>query len=382
MLRAITVDDEFSNHLLLKRLVEEGGQVEVVAQFTNPLSLLEQVDEIKPDVAFVDIEMPVMSGLELVERVLSICPDLEIVFVTAFSHYAVEAFHVNALDYLLKPVDSQEVERVIEKLIKTMTLKATPIAIEVSAPVEACRILCLGEFEVYGTVSGRPVQWLTSKVEELLAYLLMHPGKRVNKGELCEALWPGSDYEKALMNLYTTIYRLRKTTKIEGVPLLIKSDKDGYQIDTEGCIIDYKEFERLTQGLNKESGTDEPGNEIENLVNAEAVYQGELFANKAYLWSASYSEGFNQAYRMLCYRLAAHFMAQGALEQSAGYLINLLARFPDEEKACLLLMDIYGMQEDRPAIEKLYDVYTRYLAEEMNVSTSPQFKEHYDSLLS
>lgn len=117
MLRAITVDDEFQNLLLLKRFVEASGQVEVAAQFTDPLSLLEQVAEIKPNVIFMDIEMPVMSGLELAEKVMSICTGVRIVFVTAYSQYAIDAFRVDAVDYLLKPIDPQEMDRVLQKLV-------------------------------------------------------------------------------------------------------------------------------------------------------------------------------------------------------------------------------------------------------------------------
>lgn len=89
LLRAVTVDDELPNHSLFKRLIEEEGHVEVVGQFTDPLSFIEQAAEIKPDVVFLDIEMPAMSGLEVAERLISICPDAQTVVVTAYSQYAI-----------------------------------------------------------------------------------------------------------------------------------------------------------------------------------------------------------------------------------------------------------------------------------------------------
>ncbi len=370
MLRAITVDDESSNHVLLKRSIEKERVVEVVAQFTDPLSLLEQVTAIKPEVVFVDIEMPVMNGLEMAEKVLSLCPETQIVFVTAYSQYAIEAFRVNALDYLLKPIDDQEMKRVISKLINSIEQKTQPHSEGVSVAVPQCRIHTLGGFEVYGSQSRQPVQWLTAKVEELLGYLLMHANRFVGKEKLCEVLWPDSDYEKGLMNLYTTVYRLRKTLIKERVSLQITCGNNGYQVQTEGCILDYQEFERLTHGL-----------EIENMVEAEKIYQGELFGNRFYLWSAPYSEAINQVHRLACYGLAEYFLARDAYESSAEYLQKILNDFPDEERACMLLMAIFKILNNKAAIVERYHTYIRYLEDELNVKPSPEFQKYYDSLL-
>ncbi len=117
MLRAITVDDEFHNLLLLKRCVEKSGDIVVTDQFTDPLSLLDRVQEIRPDIIFMDIEMPVMNGFELAEKVTRICSDTRIVFVTAYDHYARNAPPDNTVDFLLKPIDPQDMNRVIVKLM-------------------------------------------------------------------------------------------------------------------------------------------------------------------------------------------------------------------------------------------------------------------------
>lgn len=380
MLRAVTVDDELPNHLLLMRFIEAEGHVNVVGQYTDPLTLLAEVAALNPDVAFVDIEMPVMSGLELAEELVSLCPDIEVVFVSAFSQYAIEAFHVNALDYLLKPVDSQEMKRVIEKLQKIILLKDHPSAEAPSEQENPCRILCLGEFEVYGAGSGRKVQWLTVKVEELLAYLLMHAEKSVSKESLCEVLWPDSDYENALMNLYSTVYRLRKTIKHEGVPVQIKSDKDGYRLETEGCFIDYQEFERLTGNLKKNEQELDTDEAADGLMAAGTLYRGELFGARSYLWSASRSEEVNRQYRQLRYSLADYFNRQNRPQQAAEQLEQLLNSFPDEEEACMQLMVILARRKDRAAVESLYQRYTAYLEGELNVSPTLQFQKHYASL--
>ena len=165
MLRAITVDDELPNHILIKKNLEADGLVDVVAQFSDPLQFLDKLVAIQPDVAFVDIEMPVMNGLELAERVLFLCPNTQIVFVTAFSQYAVSAFHVNAIDYLLKPIVGQDIKRVVQKLLHNRGLIRAAALTQGLNLSGVCRIQTLCSFDVFVVLSKQPIQWLTSKVE-------------------------------------------------------------------------------------------------------------------------------------------------------------------------------------------------------------------------
>ncbi|MCX2778314.1 LytR/AlgR family response regulator transcription factor [Microbulbifer thermotolerans] len=118
-LRAIVIDDEpLARRGLCLRLDEIGG-IEVIAECGNGRQGLEHILELRPDVAFVDIQMPGISGLELVQRIpVEQLP--QVVFVTAYDQYAVEAFEVNAVDYVLKPIEEERLalalERVREKI--------------------------------------------------------------------------------------------------------------------------------------------------------------------------------------------------------------------------------------------------------------------------
>lgn len=375
MLRAITVDDELSNHVLLKRLIEKNGFFEVVGHYTDPLHLIAEIQGLKPDVIFLDIEMPVMSGLEVAEKLIPICPEVKIVFVTAYSQYAVEAFRVNALDYLLKPIDPGEMDRVIQKLLESIPVE-TELRIELNTP----RINCLGEFSVYGARSAREVQWATTKVEELLAYLLRNSPQAVSKGELCHVLWQETDEEKGLVSLYTTVYRLRKSLFDAGVPITVHSNKRGYQVETAGCIVDYHEFEKLTDSLLNAGATGNVRDYLQEMIAAEKLFKGELFSNRGYLWSAPYAETINQRYRALCYELYEFYKEQRDYQSAAMYMDNLLQVFPDEEKACMNRMEIYAVFKNQSAAKELYLAYTHYLRAELDVIPSPEFEKHYASL--
>lgn len=121
-LKAIVVDDEPLARRGLRLRLEQMGGVEVIAESGNSREAREQILALRPDLAFVDIQMPGASGLQLVQQ---IPPEQlpQVIFVTAYDQYAVEAFEVNAVDYVLKPVEEQRLQaalrRVREKLAST-----------------------------------------------------------------------------------------------------------------------------------------------------------------------------------------------------------------------------------------------------------------------
>lgn len=113
-MKAIIIDDERLARQELKNLLAAHKEIEVVAECANAEEAKEKIASISPDVIFLDIQMPGKTGLELLEEI-SALP--EVVFVTAYDEYAIRAFEINALDYLLKPVQSQRLAETIKKLL-------------------------------------------------------------------------------------------------------------------------------------------------------------------------------------------------------------------------------------------------------------------------
>jgi two-component system LytT family response regulator len=117
MLRSIIVDDEFKSRESLKALIEKFCEnIEVSALCQNGDEALAAIETVKPDVIFLDIQLQRETGFEILERLDKI--EFEIVFTTAFSEFAVKAFKFAAIDYLLKPVDINELRQAIEKARK------------------------------------------------------------------------------------------------------------------------------------------------------------------------------------------------------------------------------------------------------------------------
>jgi two-component system, LytTR family, response regulator len=117
-MKAYLVDDEPLGITRLRLLLEEDGRVGIAGTSTDPQQALTELRRQAPDVLFLDIEMPGMSGFELLQELGS--PQPLVVFITAYDQYALAAFKVNSIDYLLKPIEPQQLSRAIDKLQRMM----------------------------------------------------------------------------------------------------------------------------------------------------------------------------------------------------------------------------------------------------------------------
>ncbi len=115
-LRAVVVDDEQLAREELIFLLGQLGGVEVVAQAGNGLEALRVIEQHSPDLVTLDVQMPGFTGFEVARRLLDNGIDSQLVFVTAYDQHAIEAFEVNAVDYLLKPVEAERLEMAVERV--------------------------------------------------------------------------------------------------------------------------------------------------------------------------------------------------------------------------------------------------------------------------
>src|SRR5690349_8150300 len=113
MIKAVIIDDERLARNELKKLLQDFPEIEVVAEAANANEGIEKIDSLNPDLIFLDIQMPGKTGFDMLAE-LDKAPD--VIFTTAYDDYALKAFEVNALDYLLKPVEPKRLADAIHKL--------------------------------------------------------------------------------------------------------------------------------------------------------------------------------------------------------------------------------------------------------------------------
>jgi two-component system response regulator LytT len=134
-LTALIIDDEALARQELLYLLERAGGVEVLAQGTNGIEAVELIRIHRPDVVFLDVQMPGLDGFAVLKKLLDRkMPLPQVVFATAFDQYAVRAFEVNAVDYLLKPFDRK---RVLQTIEKAQARLATPVESASEAKLDA-----------------------------------------------------------------------------------------------------------------------------------------------------------------------------------------------------------------------------------------------------
>jgi two-component system LytT family response regulator len=113
MIRAFIVDDERLAVERLARLLAQSGRVDVVGTSTDPETAVDHIETAAPDVVFLDIQMPGLNGFELLNRLTT---DVPVIFTTAYDEHALNAFSVNSIDYLLKPIEADRLQRALDKL--------------------------------------------------------------------------------------------------------------------------------------------------------------------------------------------------------------------------------------------------------------------------
>ncbi len=125
MMRALIVDDEIHSREELESMLRETGEFDISGKCANAVEAIRAINRERPDVLFLDIQMPAISGFELLsmidEKVMPV-----VVFVTAYDEYALKAFEENALDYLLKPVEKERLAKTVEKLKRRLVRDDRP----------------------------------------------------------------------------------------------------------------------------------------------------------------------------------------------------------------------------------------------------------------
>ncbi len=234
-MRIVIVDDDRFMTRVLSDSIKEilGDEVEITV-YNDPLIAKENVGTRPvPDIVFMDIEMPGMSGIELSKYSRKVFPKGHIVFVTAYSEHALTAWQLHMDGYILKPVKQEELRRVIDHigLLDSSGNRSD----------SRLKIRCFGKFEVYHDTI--PVKFTRKKAKELLAYLVAARGSSVTSGELCGVLWDDAmeiSRKKTYLRQYAS--SLRSALKACGCEEAFLHSRDSYSVNIGMVDCDYYRF--------------------------------------------------------------------------------------------------------------------------------------------
>ncbi|HOD01773.1 MAG TPA: response regulator [Clostridiales bacterium] len=227
-MKIMAVDDERLALSEFRDTCNEIEGIESIETFSNPMDALGYVATEKIDVAFLDIEMPMVRGIELAERLKKIDPNIKIIFVTGYAQYAFDAFGVNAVDYVLKPYTTDMIRRALEKASLIKDKEKDP----------KITVKTFGYFDVF--VQGKPIVFSSAKSKELLALLVDRKGGVVSTEQAINVLWNDRDYDEKVQSLFRKVLKsLRGALEDVGVSDIFIDNRNQRAVDSSKFACDY-----------------------------------------------------------------------------------------------------------------------------------------------
>ena len=230
-MKILAVDDEYYALELLKSALEEVAGSSTVYLCRDVKSALTTAEENKIDVAFLDIHMPEMNGVELAHELKLLNPKVNIIFATGFSEYMKQGIDLRMSGYVMKPVTPEAIKTELENL-------RHPIEWNDEKHI---KILTFGNFDVF--VDGTPLKFERKQAKEILAYLVDKRGTSASYPELAAMLWEDEEYARTKQkNLQVYVASLVKTLHSVGVKDLILKNRQGILVNTALVDCDYYRF--------------------------------------------------------------------------------------------------------------------------------------------
>lgn len=198
---------------------------------SNPAEMMRIVEEHRPDIVWLDIEMADMDGLEMAAKIKQHSPDTNIVFITGFPQYAVDAFGMHVSGFVLKPATEKKLIAEIENLRRPVIQREDNLI----------RVQCFGNFEVFGR--DGIVKFTRALSKEAFAYLIDRRGAGCTVGEICSVLWEDRQADKKLKSQCRVIMAaLKQDLARAGFSDVIVKNWNTWGIDPAKVSCDYYDF--------------------------------------------------------------------------------------------------------------------------------------------
>ena len=237
-MRMLCVDDEPLMLIMLEKAVREAAPDADIHAFRYQEELLEDAKKNGCDVAFLDIHMRGMNGVELAKELKSVNPKMNIIFVTGFSEYAGDAMKLHASGYIMKPVTAEEVKRELSDL-------RFPIAPRKDALL---RVQCFGNFDVF-LPSGEHMHFERSRSKEIFAYLVHKCGSSCTIKEIAAILFEDEMYDQKQLNYMQQLtHSLMKSLRAVGAEAAVVKNFNALAVNPDVIDCDYYRFKELDAG--------------------------------------------------------------------------------------------------------------------------------------
>ena len=237
-MRIMCVDDEPLALKMLEMSIQKAKPDAEVKSFRKPRELLEAARQDGCDIAFLDIHMRGMNGVELAKELKAVNPKMNIIFVTGFSEYAGEAMSLHASGYIMKPVTREKIEHELADLRFPIIPKSNALL----------RVQCFGNFDVF-LPDGSHMHFERQRSKEVFAYLVHRQGSSCSTREIAAALFEDEPFDKKQQNhVQQLIYAMIKSLKKVGAEAAVVRSYNALAVNPDVLDCDYYRFKELDAG--------------------------------------------------------------------------------------------------------------------------------------
>lgn len=367
-MKVLIVDDEPAMLFAMERMLSTMQDVELVGSFQQAEEALDFVRNGHVDLAFLDIKIAKDDGLELARRLRSLRAGLDIVFTTSHSEFALHAYDVYPLDYMVKPISRKRLAQTVAQAAGRRSASSEDAG---GLALNRLTVRGLGCFEA-GSKQAGAVKWMSKKSMELFAYLLVNRGRSVTKIRILEDIFPERPLKNAEVYLHTAVYQLRKALSPHGCKEMVVSAQEQYRVDLGQADVDFIQFEQGVKELTEINAAN-----VQAAIELEKQFAGGLFENDSFVWATVEQERLAILYDSFAKRLVVWLMDRNQFREAAQIARRLVSRNEYEEECNLLLLHVYGVAGDRQSLHHHYEHYRQLLLQELGLLPSPAVQQLY-----
>lgn len=370
-MKIVLVDDDKAMLLILKMILSKIEGIEIVKSFNNSRHVLEFIKDSNIDIVFLDINMPEENGMELAKKILEASPFTDVVFTTSYEEYAVEAFEIYALDYIVKPITQERIKRTIKRALEKRLLLGEKNLVKKNN----ISVYFFGGIDVSSKSLGS-VKWISAKSMEIFAYLLLNKERNIGKDQIIEDIFQGMRLKNAENYLKTAVYQIRKAFEPHVSNSVLILNNGYYKLECNDFYIDFLDFEKRVEKFRE---IDESN--VKEALETEKIFAGDLLGNRSYYWSITEIEKYLSYYLNLAVKLGTYLFNLGDINETSYISKKMLKFDPFNEEANCFLMNIFTAQRNKKSLVKHYENYVKMIKQELGVYPETAIVDLYKKLV-
>jgi len=366
-LTAILIDHDNIALDQLEKILVQDGRIEVIGKYTNPFQGLLEINSKRPAVVFLEVEFTGISGIEMAKKIRQTNSNTKFVFVTCNDRYAVDAFELKAIDYIIKPIHKKRLSETISCLVKESNIKTD------SLPMVCCFHTL--HFIKNGRINEEiKVKWRTKKSKELFAYMLQYRNVSIRKDTLLEVFWGNEDIEHAYSQLYTSIYHIRKMLQSIDFNITISSLGDTYKLELNDVLLDVNEWENGLESFPVITKDNVMSNH--ELLN---LYKGDYLEDEGYHWTENEKARLRINWVKKLKSVAGFYISSGNYTEAIILYLKMQKTLPYKPDSYFLLMQLYDKFRDPYSVKEQYTRLRKMLLEEYNEEPNQEIQDWYNA---